>query len=56
MLKWAAHLKHLQSILSEYNPVGAPIKSTMLRYFFEGLKPSILAKLQNKDLELESFV
>ena len=55
MLDWAAHLEHLQSILLEYNPVGAPTKPTMLRYFREGLKPSILAELEHRDLELESF-
>ena len=28
----------------------------MLRYFQKDLQPSILAKLQNKDLELKNFV
>ena len=55
VLDWAAHLKHLQSILLEYDPVGAPTKPTMLRYFREGLKPSVLAELKHRDLELESF-
>ena len=55
MLDWAAHLEHLQSILLEYDPVGAPTKPTMLRYFREDLKPSILAELEHQDLELESF-
>ena len=39
----------------EYDPVGAPTKPTMLRYFREGLKPSVLAELKYWDLELESF-
>ena len=56
VLEWAAHFEHLQSILLAYNPVGAPAESTMLRYFREGLRPSILAELQNEDHELESFV
>ena len=55
VLDWAAHLEHLQSILLEYDPVGAPTKPTMLRYFREGLKPSVLAELEYRDLELESF-
>ena len=55
VLDWAAHLEYLQSILLEYNPVGAPTKPTMLRYFREGLKPSVLAELEHRDLELESF-
>ena len=56
MLEWAAHFEHLQSILLAYDPVVAPAKPTIFIYFREGLQPSILAKLQNKDLKLESFV
>ena len=55
VLDWAAHLEHLQSILLEYDPVGAPTEPTMLRYFREDLKPSVLAELEYRDLELESF-
>ena len=55
MLDWIAYLEHLQSILLEYDPVGAPTKPTMLRYFREGLKSSIIAELKHRDLELESF-
>ena len=43
-------------ILLAYNPVGAPAKPTMLKYFQEGLRPSILAELQNEDHELENFL
>ena len=56
MLEWTAHLKHLQSILLAYNPVKAQAESTMLRYFQEGLRLSILAELQNEDHELENFL
>ena len=56
VLEWVAHLEHLQLILLEYNPIEAPIESTMLRYFWNGLWFFILAKLQNKDLKLESFM
>ena len=38
-----------------YNLVRASTKSAMLKYFQKGLKPSIFAKLQNKNLELENF-
>ena len=55
VLNWAAHIEHLQSMLLEYDPVGAPTKLTMLKYFWEGLKPSVLAELAHRDLELESF-
>lgn len=55
MLDLAAQLKHLQSILLEYNPVKIPTKSTMLRYFLEGLKSSILPELEHQDLKLKNF-
>lgn len=51
-----AHFKHLQSIFLEYNLIKALTKLTILKYLQEGLKSSILAELQNKDLKLESFV
>ena len=47
VLDWAAHLKHLQSILLEYNLVGAPTKPTMLKYFRKSLKPYVLAELKH---------
>ena len=56
MLEWAAYPKHLQLILLVYNLVGAPTKLTILRYFQEGLRSSILTKLQNEDHKLKSFV
>ena len=55
VLDWAAYLEHLQSILLEYDPIRAPTKPIMLRYFREGLKPSVLAELEHQNLELESF-
>ena len=55
VLDWATHLKHLQSILIEYDLAGAPGEPTMLRYFREGLRPSIRVELEHRDLELESF-
>ena len=43
---WAAYLEYLQSILSEFDADGAPKKDTMIRYFREGLKPSIRAEIE----------
>ena len=39
----------------EYDPVRAPTKPRMFRYFWESLKPSVLAELKHQDLKLESF-
>ena len=55
VLDWAFHLKHLRSILLEFDTDGAPGESTMIRYFREGLKPSIRAKMEQCGRELDSF-
>ena len=52
---WASHLQHLQSILAEFDTVGAPDESTMIRYFREGLKPSIKVEMEQQDRALTSF-
>ena len=52
---WAAHLEYLQSILLEFNADGAPKEGTMIRYFREGLKPSIWAEIEQRSRELDSF-
>ena len=55
VLDWATYLEDLQSILLKYNPVGALTKPTMLKYFREDLKPSVLTEIKNWDLKLKSF-
>ena len=52
---WASHLQHLQSILAEFDTVGAPDESTMICYFWEGLKPSIKVEIEQQDRALTSF-
>ena len=52
---WASHLQHLQSILSKFDSVGAPDKLTMIRYFWEGLKPSIKVEMEQQDRASTSF-
>ena len=49
VLDWAAHLEHLQAVLREFDSVAAPNKDTMIRYFREGLRPSIRAQLDVRD-------
>ncbi len=41
VLDWTAHLKHLQAVLKEFDPSGAPNKTTLIRYFREGFRLSI---------------
>lgn len=39
----------------EFDSVAAPIEITMIQYFWEGLKPSIKAKIDQYSCELDSF-
>ena len=52
---WAFHLEYLQSILMEFNLAAIPTKSTMVRYFEEGLKPSIKAKIDQDATHLDDY-
>ena len=51
----AAYLEYLQSILIEFDPEYASEKGTMIRYFREGLRPSIKVKMEQRGQELNSF-
>ena len=52
---WASHLQHLQSILSEFDPIRTPNKLTMICYFREGLKPFIKVEMEQQDQESMDF-
>ena len=43
---WASHLWHLQSILSKFDSIRTFNKSTMICYFWKGLKSSIMVKIE----------
>ena len=52
VLDWAIYLEYLQAVLQEFDSVAAPNKDTMIRYFREGLRPSIRAQLDVRDRDL----
>ena len=52
---WASQLKHLVSILLEFDPVVAPTEVTMVRYFEESLKPSIKAEINQDNSQLINY-
>ena len=52
---WASHFQHFQSILMEFDPAAAPMESTMVRYFEEGLKPSIKAEIDQNATHLDDY-
>ena len=55
VLEWAAHLEHLQTVLKEFNLTDAPNKTTLIRYFREGLHPFIWAQLNYQRQDLDSW-
>ena len=55
VLDWAAHLEHLQAVLREFDSVAAPNDDSLIRYFREGLRPSIRAQLDARGRDLDSW-
>ncbi len=55
VLDWAAHLEHLLAVLKEFDPTGAPNKTTLIHYFEEGLRPSIRAQLDHWRQDLDAW-
>ena len=53
VLDWVTCLEHLQAIFQEFDSVAPPNDNTMIRYFWEGLRPLIRAQLDvwNRDLD-----
>ena len=52
---WASHLEHLQSILQEFDKERAPEESDLIRFFREGLRPSIKAQIEQRGREHDSW-
>ncbi len=55
VLDWTAYLEHLQAVLKEFDPSGVPNETTLIRYFREGLRPSIRAQLDHRGRDLDSW-
>ena len=48
-------MEHLQAILREFDSVAAPNDDSLIRYFREGLRPSIRAQLDARGRDLDSW-
>ncbi len=48
------YLEHLQAVLKKFDPTGTPNETTLIRYFWEGLRLFIRAQLahQRRDLDV----
>ena len=51
---WAAHLEYLLAVFQEFDLATTLNEEIMIRYFREGLKPSIRAQLDARDRDLDS--
>ena len=47
-------MEHLQAVLQKFDFIAVSNKDTMIRYFREGLQPSIQAQLNVKNRDLDS--
>ena len=43
-MDWAAHLEYLQTVFKKFDPAAAPTEKVLIRYFCDGLRPSIRAQ------------
>ena len=55
VMDWAAHLEHLQTVLKEFDPAAAPTKEVLIRYFCDGLRPSIGAQTDERGQDLDTW-
>ncbi len=47
------HLEHLQAVLKKFDPTGASNKTTLIRYFWKRLRPSIRPQLDHQKQDLD---
>ncbi len=55
VLDWTVDLEHLQAVLKEFDPSGAPNETTLICYFRKGLRPSIRAQLDHRGRDLDGW-
>ena len=47
-MDWAGHLKHLQTILREFDADAVILEPVLIRLFRDGLRPSIRAQAKQE--------
>lgn len=48
-------MEHQQAVLKEFDPIAAPNEEVLIRYFRDGLRPSIRAQLDERGRDLDSW-
>ena len=46
-------MEHLQAVFQEFDPIATPNKEIMIRYFWNGLRPSVRAQLDARGRDLD---
>ena len=54
-MDWAAHPKHLQIVLKEFDHAVASNEEVLICYFRNSLKPSIWAQSDKQDRDLDTW-
>ena len=55
VMDWAAHLEHLQTVLREFDSAAAPNEEVLIRYFCDGLRPSIRTQTDERGRDLDTW-
>ena len=55
VLDWAVHLVNLQAVFREFDSTAAPSEESLIRYFWEYLRLSIWAQLDNWQWDLDTW-
>ena len=50
-MELAAHLKHLQTVLREFDPAATPNEEVLIWYFCNSLRPFIRAQIDKQSKE-----
>lgn len=55
VMDWSVYLEHLQAVLKEFDVAAAPADDLLIRYFRDGLRPSIRAQMDERDRDLADW-
>lgn len=54
-MDWFVYMEYLQSVLKEFDNVAALTDNLLMRFFWDGIKPSIQAQIDEKDRNLDDW-
>lgn len=54
-MDWLAYIEHLQPIIQEFDNAAALTNDVLIRYFQDGMRPSIRAQMDKRNQELNNW-